>query len=226
MKWMADRPDNYYDIAIVDPEYGRGEDGGVNRSGWVTQENGTKKFVKKGNHYKKKQWDNEPASPEYFQELFRVSKRQIIWGVNYYKENFGPGRIIWDKVNQGSDQSDCEIAYNSTNHRVDMIPYMWRGMMQGKSISEGRVMQGNKKLNEKRIHPTQKPVIIYKWILSKYCQKDWNILDTHGGSMSHAIACHDLGFKLDICEMDEEYFMLAKERFNQHTSQLILPWPS
>lgn len=142
MKAMAD---NQFDWAIVDPEYGRKEHGGVNRSGWVTQANGTKMYVKNGNHYKKKQWDNAPAGEEYFTELLRVSKNQIIFGCNYYSSNFGNGRIIWDKCNEGSDQSDCEIAYNSSTDRVDLFQFMWRGMMQGKSIREGHIMQGNKK---------------------------------------------------------------------------------
>lgn len=221
LKAMAD---NQFDWAIVDPEYGRKEHGGVNRSGWVTQANGTKMFVKNGNHYAKKQWDNAPAGKDYFTELFRVSKNQIIWGCNYYSSNFGSGRIIWDKCNEGSDQSDCEIAYNSSTDRVDLFRFMWRGMMQGKSIREGHIMQGNKKLNEKRIHPTQKPVALYKWLLDKYTSEGDLILDTHLGSGSIAIACHDLKRKLIAYEIDKEYYEAACKRFETHTAQLQLQW--
>lgn len=209
-----------WDLAIVDPEYGRGEHGGVNRSGFVKQKNGNRLFVKNGNHYEKKDWDKEPVDLNYFDDLLNYSKDQIIWGCNYYKHSFGEGRIVWDKVNEGSDQSDCEIAYTSLHNRIDLIRYMWRGMMQGKSITEGHIMQGNKKLNEKRIHPTQKPVLLYKWLLSKYPEKGASILDTHGGSMSIAVACWDLGFDIDVCEKDSDYFYDAVDRFEEHIKQL------
>ena len=222
MDAMREMPDNAYDLAIVDPEYGRGEHGGVNRSGLVTQKNGSKKMVKGGGQYKKKGWDCKPAGSDYFNEVIRVSKNQIIWGCNYYGANFGSGRIIWDKCNEGSDQSDCEIAYNSLTNRVDLFRYMWRGMMQGKSVSEGHVMQGNKQLNEKRIHPTQKPVKLYKWLLTNYAKPNDKILDTHAGSFSIGIACHDLGFDLDAWEIDAEYHAAATKRFEQHKAQLQL----
>lgn len=219
MKGMAD---NQFDVAIVDPPYGRKEHGGINRCGWVTQRNGSKIFVKTGNKYAKKEWDNEPAGDMFFEDLMRVSKNQIIWGCNYYAVNFGSGRIIWDKCNEGSDQSDCEIAYNSSNNRVDLFRYMWRGMMQGKSVSEGHVMQGNKRYNEKRIHPTQKPVALYKWLLDKYTSEGDLILDTHLGSGSIAIACHDLKRNLVGYEIDEEYYKGACKRYNEHKSQMAL----
>ncbi len=221
MELMADTSDGYYDLAIVDPNYGRQEDGGINRSGWAIQKNGEKLRVNGGN-YKKKFWDKKPADSKYFEELIKVSKHQIVWGVNYYSYNFGKGRIIWDKCNYGSDQSDCEIAYNSKLDRVDIFKYMWRGMMQGKSIKEGHIQQGNKKLNEKRIHPTQKPVALYKWILQNYAKKGDKILDTHGGSGSICIACYDMGFDLDWCEIDKDYYDAAVKRYKQHISQLTL----
>ena len=216
--------DNQFEWAIVDPNWGRKQHGGTNRSKLVTQSNGSKLFVKNGNHYKKKDWDNKPADQEYFKELIRVSKNQIIWGSNYYSKNFGSGRIIWDKCNIGSDQSDCEIAYNSSTDRVDLFRYMWRGMMQGKSIQEGHIMQGNKKLNEKRIHPTQKPVALYMWLIDKYTNEGDSILDTHFGSGSIAIACLDLKRNLTAYEIDKEYFDLAVERFNYHKLQLPLSY--
>lgn len=221
MEGMAQFPDKYFDLAIVDPEYGRKEHGGKNRSGSVTQKNGSKLFVNDGN-YKKKDWDNKPADKSYFDELFRVSKNQIIWGCNYYSDQFGSGRIIWDKVNDGSDQSDAEIAYNSLTNRVDMFRFMWRGMFQGKSIAEGTVQQGNKSLNEKRIHPTQKPINLYKWLLNNYAKDGDKILDTHVGSASSLVACYDMGFDYIGFEIDEDYFKVAQERIRANQAQIRL----
>ncbi len=221
MEGMKLFPDKYFELAIVDPEYGRKEHGGKNRSGFVKQKNGSRIYVD-GNKYIKKDWDNKPAGEEYFNELFRVSKNQIIWGENYYLNNFGPGRIIWDKCNEGSDQSDCEIAYNSLTDRVDLVRYMWRGMMQGKSISEGYIQQGDKSKNEIRIHPTQKPVILYSWILNKYAKQGDKILDTHVGSASSLIACHNYGFDFCGFEIDKDYYDLGSMRLEKVRSQLSL----
>ncbi len=219
MEGMKQFPDKYFDLAIVDPEYGRKEHGGKERSSHVKQRNGSKIYVPDGN-YIKKNWDNEPAGEKYFQELFRVSKHQIKWGENYMPVKFGKGRIVWDKCNQGSDQSDCEIAYNSLTDRVDLFRYMWRGMMQGKSIVEGYIQQGNKKLNEKRIHPTQKPIPLYIWTLQQYAQQGWKILDTHVGSASSLIACHQLGFEYVGFEIDKDYYNLANERLESYKKQV------
>jgi len=221
MEYMAGLPGGAFDLAIVDPEYGRGESGGKDRSGMVKQNGGNCIFVE-GNKYAKKEWDKKPVSESYFSELFRVSKNQIIWGENYYFANFGPGRIIWDKCNEGSDQSDCEIAFNSLCDRVDLFRFMWRGMMQGKSIQEGHIQQGNKQLNESRIHPTQKPVALYKWLLSRYAKPGDKILDTHGGSGSICLACHDLGYDLTWMELDADYYKAACERYQNHAAQATL----
>jgi site-specific DNA-methyltransferase (adenine-specific) len=221
MEGMKQFPDKYFELAIVDPEYGRKEHGGKNRSGFVKQKNGTKIFVSDGG-YTKKLWDKKPADISYFNELFRVSKNQIIWGANYYSKNFGPGRIIWDKVNDGSDQSDCEIAYNSLISRVDIVRYMWRGMFQGKSIKEGTVQQGNKALNEKRIHPTQKPIKLYEWLLKKYAKPGDKILDTHVGSASSLIACHNYGFDFIGFEIDKDYYEAAQKRLQAVMSQISM----
>ena len=120
---MKQFPDKYFDLAIVDPEYGKKEHGGKNRSGYVKQKNGSKIFVKDG-QYENRNWDKKPPSAEYFDELIRVSKNQIIWGCNYFDYPLVGGRIIWDKCNDGSDQSDGEIAYCSLNKRVDIFRYM------------------------------------------------------------------------------------------------------
>ena len=152
MEYMRTLPDKAFDLAIVDPPYGIGEDGGKSRSKLVTQKNGNRLYVEDG-HYEKTGFDIAPPRQVFFNELFRVSKAQIIWGANYFTLPRA-GAIVWDKCNDGSDQSDGEIAFNSLTIRVDIFRYMWRGMMQGKSISEGTIQQGNKALNEKRIHPT------------------------------------------------------------------------
>ena len=221
MDIMREFPDGHFDLAIVDPPYGLGEDGGTNRTKRVLQKNGTTILCQDGG-YKKKEWDKKTPKPEFFAELKRVSKEQIVWGINYYPISWPGGRIIWDKVNEGSDQSDAEIAYCSLNSRVDIVRYMWRGMMQGRSIQQGHIQQGNKKLNEKRIHPTQKPVKLYEWLIEKYAFKGAKILDTHLGSGSIAIASHYAGCHLTACEADPEYFEEACKRIHIGTSQTTL----
>ncbi len=221
MQGMKEFPDKYFSLAIVDPAYGRKEHGGRNRSGYVKQKNGSKIFVKDG-QYENRNWDNEPPSEEYFNELIRVSKNQIIWGCNYFDYPLIGGRIIWDKCNDGSDQSDAEIAYCSMNNRVDIFRYMWRGMFQGKSITEGTTQQGNKKLNEKRIHPTQKPVVLYEWLLNRYAKPNDIILDTHVGSASSLIACYNTNHKFVGFELDEYYYKVSKQRLDAEMAQMRL----
>lgn len=221
MDYLRTCEDNAFDLAIVDPPYGRKEHGGTSRTHMVKQKNGSKMLCKDGG-YVKKDWDKEPPSTEYFAELRRVSLDQIIWGFNYYQYPLTGGVIVWDKYNDGADQSSCELAFNSINQRVDIVRYMWRGMMQGVSIEEGHVQQGNKKLNEKRIHPTQKPVRLYRWILENYANKDMKVLDTHLGSGSSAIAAHYFGCDFVGIEIDDHYYQAAKERFDKQTRQLAL----
>lgn len=159
---------------------------------------------------------------DYFRELFRVSKEQIIWGYNYYPVmNAGPGRIIWDKCNSASTFSDCEVAYCSVIDSVRLYAYMWNGMMQG-SRRDGRIQEGNKRLNERRIHPTQKPVQLYKWLLERFAEKGWRLLDTHLGSGSIAVAAHYAGCHLTASEIDAEYFRKACERVARETRQMEL----
>lgn len=190
---MRQYPDAYFDLAIVDPPYFSGPEKrkfygrkispiGVQRLYGQTSE-----------------W--QIPNKDYFDELLRVSKNQIIWGVNYYDYSFGSGRIVWDKVNGQSSFSDCELAYCSFHDSVRLFRYMWNGMMQGKSISEGHIQQGNKALNEVRIHPTQKPVNLYLWLLQSYAKKGDKILDTHVGSASSLIAYEELGFDYVGCEL-------------------------
>lgn len=221
MDGMKQFPDKYFDIAVVDPEYGRKEHGGRNRSGYVKQKNGNAIWVSDG-EYENRGWDNEPPPKEYFDELMRVSKHQIIWGVNYFDYPLVGGRIIWDKCNDGSDQSGAEIAYCSLNDRVDIFRYMWRGMFQGKSIEEGTIQQGNKQKNEKRIHPTQKPVNLYWWIVKKYIRSGWKVLDTHTGSASSLIAYHESRLQFVAFEKDKYMYELSMERYKAETAQMNL----
>ncbi len=217
MDGMKEFPDKYFDLAIVDPPYFSGPE---KRSYYGRAESTTK--VKR-RYYKPSDAWNVPDKA-YFDELFRVSKRQIIWGCNYFDYPFGPGRIIWDKCNGGSSFSDCEIAFCSMHDSVRLFRYMWNGMMQGKSIMEGHIQQGNKKLNEKRIHPTQKPVNLYWWIIWKYeIPKEWKILDTHAGSASSLIAFHEAGLQYVVGFEKEEYmYNLSMERYKAETAQMNL----
>lgn len=153
MKAMAAFPDGYFDLAVVDPPYFSGPE----RRGFYGS-----RVSRIGVHR------DYPVSPvwevpgkEYFDELMRVSRHYIIWGCNYFSYGFAPGRIVWDKCNQATSFSDCEIAATDLLKTVRLFRYMWSGMMQGKSISEGHIMQGNKSLNEVRVHPTQKPIVLY-----------------------------------------------------------------
>lgn len=208
-------PDKSYDLAIVDPPYFSGPE----RRGYYGRSRSTT-GVKRVDYPKSDKWQVPDA--EYFRELERVARYYIVWGCNYFDYVFASGRIVWDKCNQSSSFSDCEIAATNLFTSVRMFAYMWNGMCQGRSINEGRIMQGNKKLNEKRIHPTQKPVALYAWLLMRYARDGWKILDTHLGSGSIAIACDDLGFSLLGIELDRHYYEAAKTRLLEHQKQLRL----
>jgi len=206
MSYLHRYDNNHFDLAIVDVPFGIGEDGRKKRK------NGVKDEI----------WDDKQPEQEYFDELFRVSKHQIIFGCNYLKFNQkdnSSGRIIWDKVNGDNDFSDCEVMWTSLIPSVRKVTYMWNGMMQGKSIREGCVMQGNKKLNEKRIQACQKPVILYRWLLQKYAKQGWQILDTHVGSASSLIACEMEGFKYTGFEKLESHYSKASSRLQYHLMQ-------
>lgn len=197
MEYMAGCDDNSFDLAIVDPPYGIGADGGIGSN--------NKGIVKK---YSRK-WDNTIPIHLYFSELKRVSKNQIIWGVNYFNYLSG-GRIVWDKDRTGNF-SDCELAYQSFSIGVKKYKYRWNGMIQG-----------DMKNKEHRIHPTQKPVALYNWLLRQYASKDQRILDTHLGSGSSAIAAHYFGCEFVGCEIDKDYYDAACKRFKEETRQLRL----
>ena len=212
MEYMRTLPDKAFDLAIVDPPYFTGPE----RRGYYGC-----KVSPIGVHR------DYPISPkwdvpgiDYFSELVRVAKKYIVWGCNYFDVIFPPGRIVWDKCNENSSFSDCEIAATNCHDSVRIFRYMWNGMFQGKSITDGTTQQGNKALNEKRIHPTQKPVALYEWLLQKYAKEGWRILDTHLGSGSSRIAAYNLGFEFVGCEIEPTCFQLQEQRFAEHTAQV------
>ncbi|MDH4201093.1 MAG: DNA methyltransferase [Spirochaetia bacterium] len=193
MEYMRSVPDQYFDLAIVDPPYGIGKrlsDGG-----------GKLKNTPMARLYKNKDWDVLPTS-EYWYHLFRVSKNQIVFGSNYFIEYLHSSRgiICWDKKQDMPTLSSCELVWTS----FDKPAKIYR--------------KSSMDLN--RIHPTQKPVKLYEWILSNYAKTGDKILDTHGGSMSSAIACYNMGFDLVICELDKDYFDAGKARFENHIKQI------
>jgi len=195
MDLMARYPDKYFNLAIVDPPYGIG----ANK---MTLGNGKKKIYRGVND-----WDKTIPNKEYFDELFRVSKNQIVWGGNYMTEFLKPTSswLFWDKGTGENDFADGELAWSSFGGALRKLTKSWVG--------------ANAKDESERMHPTQKPIYLYKWILDKYANQGNKILDTHLGSGSIAIACHDYGFELTACELDAEYYEKAVQRIKNHVSQ-------
>ena len=193
MELMAQFPDKYFDLAIVDPPYGIGAENhaGNKDNGWT--------------QWAKKDWDKAIPTAEYWYELFRVSKNQIVWGANYMTKYLPPkmGWIVWDKGQRDFSLADGELAWTSFDKAMRIFTYA-----RAKALKEGK------------IHPTQKPNDLYKWLLDNYAKQGDKILDTHLGSGSIAIACHDYGFDLTACELDKEYYDKAMERIKNHVSQL------
>ena len=218
---MRGLPDKAYSLAIVDPPYGIGEDGLKNHSRGkpVTIGNSKSKAICQSKKFTPKQWDKHPASKDYFNELFRVSKNQIIWGANHFIENLPYQNsscwIIWDKENGESDFADCEMAWTSFKKAVRQFTFKWNGMLQG-----------DMKNKETRIHPTQKPVALYRWILRNYAKPGDTIFDSHMGSQSSRIACHMEGFDFTGCELDAEYFEQGNERYNTFLKTYGTPDPT
>lgn len=214
MEGMARYPDRYFDIAVVDPPYFSGPEKRAYYGRRVSPIGVQRRY----------ELSDEWGIPDkaYFDELMRVSEHQIIWGCNYFDYPFGPGRIVWDKCNGDSSFSDCEIAYCSLHDSVRLFRYMWNGMLQGKDIRNGHIQQGNKKLNEKRIHPTQKPVNLYRWIIQRYIKPGWRVLDTHVGSASSLIAYHEAGIEFVGFEKDERMYDLSMERYRKETAQMSI----
>jgi site-specific DNA-methyltransferase (adenine-specific) len=203
MEAMKEMPDKAYELAIVDPIYG------VNQTAY-REANRSK--LAKTTIYPAALWSQKKTPPDYFKELLRISKNQIIWGGNYFASSLPDSRcwLVWDKDNSG-DFADCELAWASFDLAVRKFTYRWNGMLQQ-----------NMKQKEIRIHPTQKPVALYKWLLKNYAKPGDRILDTHLGSGSSAIACDVMGFELTGYEIDEDYFNAAVDRLKRHQSQVVL----
>ncbi len=201
MELMSRYKDNYFDLAIVDPPYGLGDRliKGGKKGGMKTLQNLADD--------KLKIWDYKIPQPEYFAELQRVSKKQIIWGGNYFLDYLGKtdGFVVWDKMNGTNPMADCELAWQNIKGTTRM--FRWHHF-SGKRT--------------KKIHPTQKPVSLYEFLLMNYAKEGDKILDTHLGSGSIVIACHNLGYDLTACELDKEYYDAAIKRINQHKAQLRL----
>ena len=206
MATMSRYPDNYFDLAVVDPPYGIGEDGGSQRTRGSKNKNGAKKG-----------WDKSPPNIQYFKALFRVSKNQIIWGANHFADRVNvssPGWIIWDKMDYGSDFSDFEMAFTSFKRAA-------KSYRQTRQSNQGR--PGNP-----RIHPTQKPAALYQWIYKNYAKPGDKILDTHYGSGSNGIALNkmngleQMNLTMVAAELDKDYYDAAKRRFDKATLQMSI----
>jgi site-specific DNA-methyltransferase (adenine-specific) len=205
MALMRRYPDKHFDLAIVDPPYGIN----VMRAEGKPEQRGNQKASRRD--YGVKEWDAAIPPMEYFAELGRVSRHQIIWGGNYFP--LSPSRcwVVWDKLNGDNGYADCELAWASFDKAVRKFEFRWAGMLQGNMAEK-----------EDRIHPTQKPVALYRWLLENYAKPGMKILDTHLGSGSHAIACHYAGMHLTACEIDADYFAAAQERIARETRQTTL----
>ena len=201
MEYMATVPDKYFDLCVVDPPYGLGDrlvKGGA-RGGMGS--------LRKLADDKVTDWDSKIPSPEYFTELQRVSKNQIIWGGNYFLDHLGKtdGFIVWDKMNGTNPMADAELAWQNVKGTTRM--FRWHHFSGERT---------------KKIHPTQKPIALYEWLLTNYAKKGQRILDTHLGSGSSAIAAHYFGVDFVGCELDKNYFDAAKARFDMVTKQLAM----
>ena len=199
MQLMSRYEDNHFELAIVDPPYGLGDrlvKGGKNRGLGTLRNLADNKVTT---------WDDEIPKPEYFKELKRVSKNQIIWGGNYFLDYLGKtdGFIVWDKMNGTNPMADAELAWQNVKGTTRM--FRWHHFSGERTT---------------KIHPTQKPVKLYEWLLMNYAKEGDKILDTHLGSGSIAIACHNLKYDLTACELDKEYFESAMKRIKRHQQQI------
>ena len=202
VEFMKDCKDNQFDLAIVDPPYGLNI-GKKNSSGLKVSINS----LSNSKYYGNQRWDSEIPDKSYFNDLKRITKNQIIWGANYF--GLKGGMIYWNKNVAMPSYSDGELAYCSLINSIKSFNYTWNGMFQD-----------NMKNKEKRIHPTQKPIALYKYLLSNFAKEGDTIIDTHLGSGSICIACYDLGFSLTGIELDGEYYKSALERLELHKEQL------
>ena len=199
LEYMRTLPDKAFELAIADPPYGIGEDGAKNHS---------RGKAAPPTMYTPKNWDSKAPEKEFFDELFRVSKQLIIWGANHFIENLPRQNascwVVWDKENGENDFADCELAWTSFPTAVRRFKFRWAGMLQG-----------NMAQKESRIHPTQKPVALYAWLLKNYAKPGDRIFDPMMGSQSSRIAAYKMGFDYVGCELDKEYFAKGCERFDR-----------
>jgi site-specific DNA-methyltransferase (adenine-specific) len=216
MDGMAQFPDGYFDLAVTDPPYGIGADSmGFATSGPIRVAGTRRRDYRRGGGA----WDTAPGA-EYFDELRRVSKSQIVWGGNYFSSFLPPSRcfVCWDKrlpSSSGNSFADCELAWAPPSFGVArMFRFLWDGMLQG-----------DMKNKEERIHPTQKPVALYAWLLSKYAKPGWRIIDTHAGSASSLVACWRAGLPFIGFERDAGYFKSASQRLAAEMAQMRLGEP-
>ena len=203
MEYMKTMPDKYVDLCICDPPYGIGEDGSKNHSRGLLAKSKDYKGFHGG--------DISAPTEDYFKEIRRVSKNQIIWGANHFISRLPIDSscwIVWDKQNGETDFADCELAWTSFKTAVRKFEYKWQGMLQQ-----------NMRNKEIRIHPTQKPVALYEWLLTNYAKQGDKILDTHVGSASSLVACHNLGFEYVGFEIDADYYKMASERLEAVKAQ-------
>lgn len=207
MEGMKEFPDKYFDLAIVDPVYGD-----VTKGGYM-QNLDSKTKLAKPIQYHLALWNQEKSGKDYFKELFRISKNQIIWGGNYFVEEIGKNSqcwIVWDKDRTGGF-ADFEIAWTSFNRASRIFRFRWNGMLQE-----------DMKNKEIRIHPCQKPVVLYEWLINKYANPGDKILDTHVGSASSLIACHRTQHKFVGFEIDKDYYDKAKKRLDTEQAQMTI----
>lgn len=204
MDLLKRTPDNFYDLVISDPPYGIDAD----------KKNSSKKLQSKkssalSKDYGSQEWDSDIPSDDYFNELKRVSKKQVVWGANFF--NLQGGMLYWHKHVTMPTYSQGELAWLSWLNKIDFVDIAWHGMIQH-----------DMKNKEVRIHPTQKPIKLYEWLLMNYAKDGDKILDTHLGSGSIALACHNLGFDLTACELDKDYYEASLKRLKQHQAQLTM----
>ena len=231
MLLMARYPDNYFHLADADPPYFSGPE----KRGYYGKKVST-------NNVKRKDYDItenwELPNNKWFNELKRVSKDQIIWGANYFDFIGNPfktprgdeifdwikqnpiGWIVWDKCNGSSTFNDYELAWTSFNKPTVIYKFMWNGMLQGKSMNNGHIMQGNKSLNQKRIHVTEKPIILYDWQFKNYTKSGYKVLSTHVGSGADAISSLKFNIEFYGCEISTKIFNSCINRLKEHQSQI------
>lgn len=208
MAGMKEFPDKFFSLAVCDPPYGGVTNGGYMNNAETTS--GAAKHPK----YNLALWQQGKPNQDYFDELFRVSRNQVIWGGNYFQTLIRKDSqcwLVWDKRNENSCYADCELAWTSFDKATRKFEFMWNGMLQGDMRNK-----------EKRIHPTQKPTALYKWILANYAHPGDKILDTHVGSASSLIACHEMGFRYVGFEIDPDYYAAASARLERAKAQVSI----